>query len=268
MTIAHRREIIAMNPPDPEPISVPPPVPGAPADPPSTARGSGSPRRIALAALVAGVTAGMAAWLGGEAIHGAFNPVETYELLASGQMDRLNNAARNREATLAFGMLGGALGLALGLAGGLARRSARAAAIAAAVGLPLGVAVGVVPALVLLPIADANREKLTDGLILPLLIHAGLWSAIGAAGGWALGNGAGGPVARAVLGGLLGAVVATVIYELVGALAFPLAQTGRPLAATWGTRLLARLAVATLTAGGAAWAAAGPSRRPPIPEVR
>ncbi|MEJ7640110.1 MAG: hypothetical protein WKF75_19630 [Singulisphaera sp.] len=168
-----------MNPHDPGPIPAPPPVPGAPADPPPTAHGSGLPRRIVLAALVAGVTAGMAAWLGGESIHGAFNPVETYALLASGQMDRLNNAARNREATLAFGMLGGALGLALGLAGGLARRSARAAAIAAAVGLALGVAVGVVPALVLLPIADANRA-LTDGLILPLLVHAGLWSARGA----------------------------------------------------------------------------------------
>ncbi len=253
-----------MNPLEPGPISAPPPVAGAPTDPPQSARDPGSPRRIVVAALVAGVTAGLAAWLGGEGIHGAFSPTETYALLASGKMDQLNNAARSREATLAFGMLGGALGLAMGLAGGLARRSARAATIAAAVGLPLGIAVGVVPALVLLPIADANREQLSDGLALPLLIHIGLWSAIGAAGGWVLGFGAGGRAVRAGLGGLLGAGVAILIYEFVGALAFPLAQTGRPLAATWGTRLLARLAVATLAAGGAAWATAGASPGPPV----
>jgi hypothetical protein len=96
-----------------------------------------------------------------------------------------------------------------------------------------------------------------DDLVLSLLIQGGICSAVGAAGGAALGVGVGGRslTARTLLGGLLGAVAGVAVYQLVGALAFPLDQTTRPISATWATRLFAHLAVATLTAAGAARAA-------------
>ena len=50
--------------------------------------------------------------------------------------------------------------------------------------------------------------------------------AVGAAAGLALGLGlGGGRVARAIIGGILGAAVAAVIYEFGGAVVFPLDRT-------------------------------------------
>jgi hypothetical protein len=95
-----------------------------------------------------------------------------------------------------------------------------------------------------------------EDLILPILMHGGIWSAIGAGGGLAFGIGMGGAARtfRALLGGLLGAVAATLLYEVVGAVLLPLAKTSQPLAATSGARLLAQLLVAVFVA---AFAAAG-----------
>jgi hypothetical protein len=60
---------------------------------------------------------------------------------------------------------------------------------------------------------------------------------------------------RGLLGGVGGAIVATLIYELAGGLLFPLSLVDRPISVTSGTRLLARLLVALLVAAVAAWAA-------------
>ena len=59
----------------------------------------------------------------------------------------------------------------------------------------------------------------------------------------------------ALFGGLLGAAVGAVAFEVVGALAFPLALTTRPIPVTWGSRLVAHLLVAVCAAAGAAVAA-------------
>src|SRR5215211_422032 len=79
------------------------------------------PRRAWAAALVAGVAAGVVAWLGGEAIRGTFQPVERSAAAgpALDETERLIKLGLTKEATLAFVMLGAALGLAGGLAGGL-----------------------------------------------------------------------------------------------------------------------------------------------------
>jgi hypothetical protein len=167
--------------------------------------------------------------------------------------------ADTQNAALAFGLVGAILGLGLGIAGGLASGPIRIGrrAIAALTGLAVGGAVGVGASLVLVPIFNQARmaNPLSLDLTIPMLVHAGIWAAVGAGGGLAFGLGLGGDrrrIARATIGGLVGGVIAAVAYEMIGALAFPLADTPRPLSLTWGTRLLARLLVTTLAAAGAA----------------
>jgi hypothetical protein len=110
------------------------------------------------------------------------------------------------------------------------------------------------------PIAARDLVMVSESLLFAMAIHGGIWSAIGAAGGLAFGVGLGGGrdvALRAAIGGLLGAALGTMVYDLAGAVIAPLAETGSPLSATSSTRLLARVAVAVLAATGAAWAAAG-----------
>ena len=60
-------------------------------------------------------------------------------------------------------------------------------------------------------------------------------------------------------------VLATMLYDLVGAFAFPLDKTSQPVSPTVVTRLFAQFAVAVFVAIGAAMVAAEPSRRAPPP---
>jgi hypothetical protein len=221
--------------------------------------------RVWTLALTAGLVAGFASWLIGEALHGRFNPVAPASgPRANAEMKARSvaeaRAAETLEASLAFGSLGAVLGLTLGLAGGTARGSGRAALIAALVGSVLAGAAGAAMSRVLLPIYFGNFDPDRDDLTLALLIQGGNWSVIGAAGGAAFGIGIGGRVrvARALLGGLLGALAGVLVYEIVGALVFPLGGTSHPLSATAGTRLFARLAVAILASAGAARGALDP----------
>ena len=112
-----------------------------------TARRQSPPARVWGLALAAGLIAGFASWLVGEAIQGRFQP----GLLTTGGFptveqvkahEAVRAAAVMLEATLAFAALGAALGLALGVAGGSARRSARAASIAGISGAILGAVAG------------------------------------------------------------------------------------------------------------------------------
>jgi hypothetical protein len=161
-----------------------------------------------------------------------------------------------REGLLCFGMLGAALGLGLGLAGGLARRSAGAALGAGGLGLALAAAAGACAAAGLVPYYLAHVNRDADDLLLPLLIHAGCWAPIGAAAGLAYGVGMRGVrgALAALLCGLLGALIGTLVFEVIAPFAFPLAKTSEPISASWGSRLLARLSIALFTAAGAALA--------------
>jgi hypothetical protein len=176
------------------------------------------------------------------------------------EIERRRGGARDRAAALAYGGLGAVLGLALGAAGGLARRSARAAIGAGLTGLVLGGAAGAGTTLALLPSFHATRaaasdEEWNNDLALALRTHGGIWLAIGAVGGLALGLGlVGWPrVGRAIIGGMLGAALAAVIYEFAGAVFFPVAETFRPMAITPAPRLMANLAVALGVSAAALW---------------
>ena len=61
------------------------------------------------------------------------------------------------------------------------------------------------------------------------------------------------------MGGLLGALIGTLVFEVVAPFAFPLAKTGEPISVTPGSRLFARLVIALFTAAGAVLATQAPA---------
>jgi hypothetical protein len=209
--------------------------------------------------LIAGTLAGLLAWAGGEWIERANSVriVSEFEV-AGAQQFAQRGAAILAKATLSYGLLGTLLGLALGLVGGAARRSARGAIAGAVAGAILGGIAGAVTARLAVAIFLRNEDTtVSDQILLPLLTHGAIGSALGAAGGLAMAIGLAGPRRRllhAAFGGLLGAVVATFFYELIGGLAFPLEQTGQPISSGVGSRLFARLVVAILVAAGVTFA--------------
>jgi hypothetical protein len=223
------------------------------------------PRPLWLWALAAGLAAGLAAAVGGEAAHGRFQPVIKYPAnwdqisafdkpdIVSALMRKETPGAEAKNTAVAYGLLGATLGGALGLAGGLARRSGRAALTATLVGALTGAATGAALSVATTPVFFQRLDP-ESGMTLGLLIHAGIWVPIGAAAGLAFGVGLGGPrsIALALLGGLAGAVLGTFAYELVNALAFPNARLDRPVPDDWQSRILAVFSVAVFTALGAA----------------
>ncbi len=267
-----------MEPNDPTPTPPSPSTGSPPVAPEMSSDRPVSRARLWACVLGAGLAAGLASWVVGEGCVELIQPprhaVNSHGLTLRITSRQEEATAVARNAALAFLILGAAMGIGLGTAGGLARGSRRAAGRAACSGLVLGlVATGMMSA-ALLPAYTAYQRRYPDDaardLLLPLLVHAGIWSAAGAAGGLALALGLGlcdrRLMARAALGGVLGAAVGTVIYEFVGAV-FPEARTARFVSATWETRLMARLAVAILAAVGAAMVVASRPRARATPDA-
>jgi hypothetical protein len=234
------------------------------------------PERIWALAVGAGFLAGVLSWVAGEMALTAFKP-ELEEAQGMGVVLMLPSRkgelkADTQNAALAFGLLGAILGLGLGITGGLVEEASRTGrwAMAGLTGLAVGAALGVGASLALVPLFHQARmaNPLSLDLTIPMLVHAGIWAAVGAGGGLAFGIGSAGDrrrIARTTIGGLVGGALAAVAYETIGALAFPLADTPRPLSLTWGSRLLARLLVATLAAAGAAAVVTLETSRRPAP---
>lgn len=233
------------------------------AEPPSAPTAArSSPFRDWSLILAAGLLAGLAGFGIGEAAP-TFTPIDVKlppEIQASitkrtMELKRRQRVSMDRAAALAYGGLGMFLGLALGAAGGLVRRSPAAAVAAGLIGLVLGGAAGAGATLALLPsyhagLAAMQDEDKENNLSQALMTHGGIWVAVGAAAGLALGLGLGGLVriARATLGGILGACLAAAIYEFAGAIVFPTAETFRQMAFAPAPRLLAHLSVALCVA--------------------
>jgi hypothetical protein len=233
---------------------------------------------VVLAALVVGGLAGLASWGVGEWAQRAFAPTFDMprELRASAvtstvEAGRQKEVALRRTATVSYGTLGAALGLSLGLVGGYASRSYSRGRAAAAFGGLLGgttcgaAAWAVIPAY--LKAFQESQDNLSHDLMLPLIVHGGMWLGAGLAAGLALGLGRGGwrRAGAGAVGGSLGAVLGTLAYELLGGAAFPLASTTSPIPTSPGARALAHLGVALLAAGAAAVSSRperGPAGRP------
>jgi hypothetical protein len=226
-----------------------------PADPELALVGRG--RLLAFAAF-AGLIAGVASLLAGEVImnHYQSDLLPTLKIVPSPEDMRRWNDARLYSAILTFTAMGGFLGLAMGLAGGLARRSAFAGARAAILGLLIGSATAASLAFILVPMFFKTYDPQSTSLLMPLLTHGAIWSSIGGASGLAFAAGLGGQERwkATLVGGLVGASAATMIYEIVGALAFASDKTDLPLSSSVPTRGMAQLLVAIFSAVGAALA--------------
>jgi hypothetical protein len=84
------------------------------------------------------------------------------------------------------------------------------------------------------------------------LTHGLIWGLLGALAGMAFAIGLGDRrlLGRALTAGFLGAVLGTVVMELIGAAFFASAATVNPISETLPTRLMARLLVTIGTAAG------------------
>jgi hypothetical protein len=238
-------------------------VPSGP--PPKTVDSSGGSGRLVGMALAAGLLAGVAAWLAGEAILEAYRTVLSPKVRREADAEAVRQFARAHltSASTTFAALGAILGLSLGLAGGLARRSASAGARAAILGSVVGSMAGVSISLLVLPNFFKNQDPQSQDLVLPLLTIGSICSAVGAAGGLAFGIGLGGRDRwmKSLVGGLIGAGLGAVVYEVVGAMAFPADKTDRAISITPVTRAMLHVLVATLAAVGSALALSLSSRK-------
>jgi hypothetical protein len=215
--------------------------------------------------LLAGICAGLSAFGLGEACYelvrpenGRFNTMGT---IVIGPYAQSLDIAETQNGAVAFGLLGGCLGAFLGITGGLTSRSVSKTLAAAVLGVVLGAGLGVGISLAVIPLA----LKLLPGypryeVIISAVMHGSIWGVSGAVAGLAFAAGLGQPrrFVPLVLAGFTGAVLGTVMFELVGSIIFPLANTGRPISSTWPSRLAARLLVTLATSGALALSVNGP----------
>ncbi|GAC1475750.1 MAG: hypothetical protein NVSMB9_28780 [Isosphaeraceae bacterium] len=213
-----------------------------------------SPGRVSFFALMAGILAGAVSWTAGELTVNHYSIPTKTETIMNVVVQRPVAGAEEstmfRNAMLSFSLLGAVLGLTMGLAGGLARGSARSAAGASILGLLLATAAAAGSSALLVAYFLKNWNPDSENLILPLLVHGGIWSAIGGGAGMAFGAGYSGirGLLVGLIGGLVGGALGAAAYEVIGAIAFPLDRTVDPVSITRGSRFLARMAVGVLVA--------------------
>ena len=206
-------------------------------------------------AIAAALIAGVASLFAGEAILKSYETdlVPALKVHPDPEDMRRYRDARLYSAALTFTTMGGLLGLTMGIAGGLASRSVSSSGQAAILGLLLGTTAAASMSLVLVSVFFNRHDPQSVDLLLPLLTHGAIWSVVGAIGGLAFGLGLGGQGRwkATMMGGLLGAAAATVVYEMVGALLFASSKTDLPVSTSMTTRALAQFLVAILSASGA-----------------
>ena len=210
----------------------------------------------------AGTLAGLASWVAGEPLLELFQPPYAEVQMRGSAMRAVSwhdqAMADARNAATSFAAMGGLLGALLGAAGGLGRKNGRVAAMASLLGLILGAAVA-------------------GGMAMPPTLVQRVSRAAAGRGDRRSGRAIAGPrggvgdgrcrrrfglrdrprrererMLGIVLGGFFGAALGTVIYEFIGAIAFPMAGTTRFILVTTGTRLVARAAVTVFAAAGVA----------------
>ncbi len=236
--------------------TIPAPEENSPQSTPTDRKSSEGTRRLMAFACVAALFAAAISSVAGEQIMARYKsdlfPRSEPHAPSEEKMRRLHDA-RLYSALLTFATTGGLLGLAMGLAGGLTRRSASASAQAAILGCVLGTATAGGIAWVLVPIFFKRFDPNSSSLVVPLLTQGAIWAGIGAVSGLVFAVGLGGRSRwiPTLVGGLLGAAAAAIVYEIVGALAFPAEHTDLPLSAAITTRGMAQLLVAIFSAIGA-----------------
>jgi hypothetical protein len=194
--------------------------------------------------------AGLLAWYGGEKTHRFFQPSEeaSSRRFDFGALNRELKLSGTRNAALAFGLLGGCLGLAMSLTPDPAGRTLARASASGLLGLLVGAAAGVAGAYLVIPYHFEYGDPSGTDLGGSVLAHGIMWGLVGLGAGFSYGISRSRPdrlvVIRSAQGGLIGALVGTAAYELIGGLGFPLARTTDPISALASTRLLACLSIA------------------------
>lgn len=158
-----------------------------------------------------------------------------------------------QNSAVSYALLGGLLSLGAGISARvlMEHRSVTEALPAGIIGLIIGAAGGGAAAYFLTPVYLNQLE--TADVTRSILIHLGIWGAIGAGAGIAFGIGAAnrGVFVHALAGGIVGGSLAAVIFDIIGGF-FTLARTERPLSDEMGTRIAAHILVGLAVAAGIA----------------
>jgi hypothetical protein len=198
-------------------------------------------------ALIVALAAGVVAW--GLADKFRVTEVEDLDDFYGGV--KLSVALATHNGVVFYAILGAILAIGLGVTAGLlnGRRSTSRVFLAGLTAAVLGACGGAASSYVLFPIYFGRME--TADLTLSMLVHLGIWTAVGAASGVAFGIGSGSRdvLVRSLIGGITGAALGTLLYDISGAF-FPLAHTERPLAEVAGTRLAANMLLGLSVAVG------------------
>ena len=200
-----------------------------------------------VASLIVAVTAATVAWVAANGLR--IEEVVNMNKDFGGATLSVPRATRN--GAIAYASLGAILASGLAVTGLFAARRLTPARLF--VGIVIGAALGaLLPTLSCQPLFPwyfANLEQ-TD-LRVALLTHLGIWASVGAAAGASFGVGVGRRdiLVRAAVGGIIGAAVATLLFDIIG-LFFPFAHTERPLAEDATTRLAANFTLAIFAAIG------------------
>ena len=214
-------------------------------------------RRLWSTVLLTAIVAGAIAWGIGETRLVRVDAEETDVTLMGRKLRSATaqtvQAAQTMTAIKVFSVFGALLGAAGGISGGLARFAPRSGLSAAVIGMIVGGGSGGLAAFVMVPIHSRLVDEGGSEFLTSFVAHAGIWTPVGAAAGLALGLGlrrAGGRGLGlgllSLVGGALGATFAAILYELIGALAFPLGGTSQPISTTPGSRCLALILLAVI----------------------
>jgi hypothetical protein len=203
--------------------------------------------RSLLVALVVAVIAAVLAW----SLTDRLRVTEVVQSVGKFGGAQLSVPRATRNGAVASAILGAILSIGLGVTSGLlvGHRSSSRVVQAGLAGLVLGAAGGAAGSYALHPLYYNHMDAVD--LRQAMLIHLGVWTAIGAAAGIAFGIGSGRRdiFIRSLAGGITGAILGTLLFDVAGAF-FPVAHTERPLAEEAGTRLAANLLLSACVAIG------------------
>jgi len=218
--------------------------------------------------LLAGVVAGFVAWGAGELAHSFFRP-RTYRVEIMGMVSMQPSRESQKTAdiansTLAFAILGSVTALMMGLAGGLAVRNPGRGVMVGLVAQAAGAMAGAAAAFALIPIFYWQLVPDSNDLLTPILIHGGVWTAVGVVGGMSFvaGMNAWRQVPVAAVFACVGAFTASIVFHVLTGILFPHSSSSEPIGRSAIVRLLASLLVTVLVAIGVA---KGTLRRLPQP---
>jgi hypothetical protein len=163
-------------------------------------------------------------------------------------------AADIANSALASAILGSATAFMMALAGGLVVRSPLRGALAGIVAQAFGAAAGAASAYLLIPIFFQHLVPDSNDLLTPILIHGGIWMAIGVVSGMAFvaGRNTWRDLPLAVLSACVGAFTASISFHVLGGYLFPHISSLEPVGSSTVIRLLATFLVTVLVAIGIA----------------